>query len=412
MSNHRVLYVWGLSVLLTSLCPAQVFEQWRDKYNNPAGGSDELGGVATDATGNYYVTGSEHHGIGFRERILLLKYSPQGRLLWRYLHAPVGYDQRGYAVTPNDEGGCYVSGVGTLLKINHAGQLVWARPIPGQGASVVATPTQVYVTSNSNADVWVAGFSSEGTLIWSDTYGFGNEDWGEQIQLDRVGDIVVTAVLNNGHSVHQKKVGVLKYAPTGDRKWARSISLSSYSDYGTATIDSINNIILAGSANHDGYTSSIFAMKLGSQGQILWTRISDHYVGREHASLGRCDAMGNVYLAASYQYGHVTAIKYSPDGDLLHSKRTGPQLYRVGTHASDENGNIYLPATVPGVRPSTVICKVANTGAIAWTMPLYERFYHHYPQAVLAPDESVYVSNMSTRGSGGWDILSAKFVQD
>ena len=410
MNSHRLVGAC-IAIMMVSLVQAQMFEQWRHKDYSAPSGDNILGSVATDASSNYFVAGSDHDGVGFRERILLLKYSPGGRLIWRYLDDSTGFDSRAYAVTTNSDGSCYVSCAYRLLKISEQGQLVWARSLPGLGEAVVASESGVYVTSHLNGDVWVGGFSPEGDLRWFDTFDSGNEDWGEQIQFDVAGDIVVTATLNNVHDSNRKNVGVLKYSVDGSRRWVKTISFSTYSDVGRATIDRNNNIIVAGNVQtiSNGGSSSTFVTKLNSRGLTMWFRISDHNFGREEAALGQCDASGNIYLAVTYQYGPVFGIKYSPNGELIHEIATDLSVYRVGRHASDEFGNIYCPLLIYNYRPSTIVCKVSNSGKVEWIVAMYDRTYHQKPHAVVAPDKSVYVSAQSSPGSG-WSLLSAKFA--
>src|SRR5713101_4864278 len=89
-----------------------VTEAWVRRINGPASGSDHGHDVATDATGNIYVTGWIETSAG-NEDGYTVKYSPDGDVLWAdtYAGSPTGTDY-GYALAVDQNGNAYVGGFG------------------------------------------------------------------------------------------------------------------------------------------------------------------------------------------------------------------------------------------------------------------------------------------------------------
>ncbi|MGI8924378.1 MAG: hypothetical protein ACR2HJ_10140 [Fimbriimonadales bacterium] len=363
------------------------------------------------------MTGSEDYGIGFYERMMLLKYSPIGKLLWRFVnYSDRAFSSVGYAIAPALEA-TYVAMSDATLKVDARGQFVWTRRVPGTYVrAIIARDNRIFVAGGRyvdpySSDVWVACYDSDGNALWSDGFNGGDFDIAHQIQFDRVGDIVVSARLNSIHDRHTLNLGVLKYTQAGLRKWARSISLSESSEIGTAAIDPENNIVMGGITGYDGYVNTTFALKLDQEGNTVWVDFRNYFADAEQVRLGNCDAIGNIYLAVSSEGGPIFALKYSPDGDLIHDTVTDIRSwYRLGAAASDQDGNIYLPATRLPYEAGSIICKVTTSGTVAWSQTLRDGASHEEPRAALGADNSVYMSTGSNFG-GNWDILSAKYVQ-
>jgi uncharacterized delta-60 repeat protein len=58
-------------------------QEWQSRYNGPADGADTATGIALDAGGNVYVTGSSV-GTGGGVELATLKYAPNGNQLWAF----------------------------------------------------------------------------------------------------------------------------------------------------------------------------------------------------------------------------------------------------------------------------------------------------------------------------------------
>jgi hypothetical protein len=163
---------------------------WQRIWNGPTivGVTDTSVAVAAD--GSVYVAGITADGGG---DAVLLKFDPDGNLLWERAWGGTESDSAG-AVATHSDGSVYVAGRATsfgpssagvfVLKFDPMGHLVWQRlwdDAAGFEAMAVTPDGSVYAASsrlrpNSNFsqfDVMVLKLTPAGDLVWARTYGAG-----------------------------------------------------------------------------------------------------------------------------------------------------------------------------------------------------------------------------------------------
>ena len=162
---------------------------WQRIWNGPTivGVTDTSVAVAAD--GSVYLAGITVDGGG---DAVLLKFDPNGNLLWQRAWGGTESDSAG-AVATSGDGSVYVAGRTTsfgtssagvfVLKFDSSGNLVWQRlwdDAAGSEAVAVTPDGSVYAASSklrSNTlaqfDVMVLKLSPAGDLIWARTYGAG-----------------------------------------------------------------------------------------------------------------------------------------------------------------------------------------------------------------------------------------------
>ncbi len=93
-------------------------EQWVKRYNNLQNGTDQAVAVIADDMGNIYVTGYSQ-GTGTNFDYATLKYNSDGNELWvkRYNYEILNSDDWAYAITLDNSGNVYVTGVSTGLSM-------------------------------------------------------------------------------------------------------------------------------------------------------------------------------------------------------------------------------------------------------------------------------------------------------
>ena len=132
-------------------------------------------GIATDADGNVYATGSFDGraifgstlliGAGSRD-VFVVKYHADGTLLWIRRGGGAESD-RGYAITTDVAGNVYVTG-----------------SIEG-----TATFGSITLTSAGNEDVFVVKYDAEGTVLWAQQNGGDGDDFGDGITTDMADNV-------------------------------------------------------------------------------------------------------------------------------------------------------------------------------------------------------------------------------
>jgi len=212
-----------------------------------------------------------------------------------------------------------------LTKYNNSGTKQWTRiwgsstSESGRGVSV-DNAENVYVvgttadsfdgqSNNGHYDLCLTKFNSSGTKQWTRIWGSSTQDSGRGVSVDNAGNIYVTGYaggsfdgqINNGIS----DLFLTKYNSSGTKQWTR-IWGSSTSDSGKdISIDSENNVYVAGytTGSFDGQsntsegTNDLCLTKYNSNGTKQWTRIwgsslADNGYGVCVNSVGKCYVTG------------------------------------------------------------------------------------------------------------------------
>jgi hypothetical protein len=183
-------------------------------------------GIASDDSGNVYVTGESDDTTGLPE-LILIKYSPAGDTRWvtRFRNTAIG--DVGNEIVVDRAGNVYVAGVTgsssyMLAKFNAQGLPQWAR-VYAQYAFAIPLPKLaldtagfIYVMGHQRRGSWsdyrIAKYDPNGNQLWRTDYpqsGTGSNE-PEDMKIDREGNIYVTGSGSNDYLT-------LKYrqTPTG-----------------------------------------------------------------------------------------------------------------------------------------------------------------------------------------------------
>jgi uncharacterized delta-60 repeat protein len=246
-------------------------EQWVARYNGPGDSLDCTSSIAVDNAGNVYVTGRSF-GSGANWDYATIKYNPAGAEQWvaRY-NAPENGDDRPYALTLDNAGNVYVTGVGSgnyaTIKYNSAGVELWGRRYnsPGKGGGVaraigVDNSGNVYVTGDINSletqiDYATVKYNSAGDELWAARY-TGPEyglDQANALTLDNSGNVYVTGVSYYSETQYCDYV-TIKYNSAGVEQWvARYNGTGDDADVANAiALDNAGNVYVTGSSFGSG----------------------------------------------------------------------------------------------------------------------------------------------------------------
>lgn len=297
----------------------------------------------------------------------IVKFSPNGAMLWStYFGSPAR--EEGIDLAIDNAGNVYIAGftagagIPTLsaggyfdntfngvqdffvLRFTNTGVLNWSTYFGGTAADVAQAitadnsgniyltgytkstnfPTQAWggayldVTQNGNGsfgywegDIFIVKFSGATNLIWSTYYGggpwfstIGGGDWGEDITIDRNGNIIVVGCTSSQVNFPTKTWGaayveaatgsnengfLLKFSNTGVLLWATGFM--PYGLVSSVTTDSNDNIFIAGHASNltpttglknpgggayfqsvnAGFGSDVFIAKFSAAGILQWS---------------------------------------------------------------------------------------------------------------------------------------------
>lgn len=298
------------------------------------------------------------------------KFSPAGARLWATYIGGSDKDEArgGIAVDANDN--IYISSV------------TWSTdfPVKAWGGAFM----QIVNNAPNNGTAYVAQFAPAGTLTWATYYGGSNADWGSDITVDELGNIIFTGqtsskdfpVLNAYQPALKGATNafVVKFNNTGVRQWATYYGGSGSEQSWGITNDAANNIYFCGKTSsvdfpmvaafqgvYGGGADDAFFVKLNTaNGNPIW---STYYGGSgdDWGTAVAADALGNVFLGlyTNSPAGIATAGAFQTvygggtyDGGLVKFTNTGIQVW--GTYiggnqtdcvtgiAIDMNNNITL----------------------------------------------------------------------
>ena len=343
----RLLYklmpvVLLLVILIAIMIPSsraeqqqQIVEIWNKTWGTDL--YDTGHGIAVDSYGYIYVTGYGYYRDGYLSDVFLLKYAPDGNLIWSKIWGGADYDM-GYGVAIDSSGYIYVTGNGFLLKYDPDGNLIWSRTLSGIGGGVaIDSSGYIYVTrytSGAGQDVMLLKYAPNGSLIWSETWGGSGPQKGYGVAIDPSGYVYVA-----GYSFTDHVYAILlKHTADGSLIWAKTWRSNGDYEGRDVTINS-GYIYVTGYKWADD--DDIFLSKFAPDGTLIWDKLWDNS-GYDDLGYGITTSHGCIYVTGRSK-GDVIILKYDLDGNPIQYKTFGGSGWDEGHEiVAIESGYIYV----------------------------------------------------------------------
>lgn len=362
------------------------------------------GGVATSANGSVYVAGSTNGGMdGLTQTgtsdFFLIKYDSTGAKIWTRELGVAGGNTGASGVATNSSGDVFVTGTiqsGGLdgntqmgirdffvTKYNSSGTKQWTKQLGvatrNTYSNAIATDSSgnIFIAGYTNGgldgntltgstDFYVTKYDSTGTKVWTKQMGVPLKSTGAQkVTTDSSGNVFV-AGYTNGNLDGNTVTGtydffVTKYDSTGAKIWTKLLGVAGASTYGNGVVvDSSGNIFIGGytSGGLDGNTlagtQDVFVTKFDSTGTKQWTRQLG-VAAAQSISIGVVsDFFGNVFIAG-YSGGGLDGnaltgtkdafvTKYTSQGVRQWTKQLGASSATLNSTgiAIDSSGHLYI----------------------------------------------------------------------
>lgn len=204
-------------------------------------GNDNGASVATDVSGNIYITGSFENTIDFGggnlvsaggSDIFLVKFRANGSLAWSQRYGGAGADNASaIAVTP--AGDAYITGT-------------FASSVDFGGGPLA---------SAGNFDMFIAKFNTNSLHVFSLRFGSTSLDEGLSLAVDGLGSVYVTGDYNGTVdfgggplvSAGSSDVFVAKYSNLGAHQWSQRLGGTSFDTGWGVALDGMGGLVLTGS---------------------------------------------------------------------------------------------------------------------------------------------------------------------
>ncbi|MBC5992121.1 outer membrane protein assembly factor BamB family protein [Pontibacter cellulosilyticus] len=300
--------------------------------------------IAVDDKGNSYVAGNISSNV-LGNSIILLKYSPDGVLLWQ--STDVANSAVAYDMVIDKQGGIFITG-----------------------------------TNRGNA-IYTAKFSqNDGAKIWDENFSYiGDEgNIGYAIVSNDAGEIYVTGSVKGRLT---DGMAIIKYnAETGETIWNNvliqpiDINNTTFLNYigRTIALDASGDIYIAGELR-ERQSDYLIAKVNSEDGKIVWSKI----YGSPSSIFERATAIeiavaGEVYVTG-ISNGDFATIKLNPsDGAILWESRLETNSPGSGTGANalalDNKGGVYVTGQKAGSIEALIVKYNAADGSELWRKAL------------------------------------------
>lgn len=259
--------------------------------------------VAADSAGNVLVSGTIRSGYSnpVNAASLLMKFSPDGQLLWRAVYGSSfdGSSTRRVVMDPEDRahvlglGVCPAGLMGTVRQFNADGSAgwIWCDAVGvGSPTMLKRTPDGQLVIAARSLSGSIQGFAridAAGQTVWS-LAGIPSLTVGDIAGDAQGNSYLVFADPNTGQGTRLRKLSA-----TGATLWERTHPMSAF----RVEVGPDGAPVLSGFPN-SGSGGAAFA-KFSASGELLWTNPDASGVGLLLHSAMLVDAAGSAYLSGS-----------------------------------------------------------------------------------------------------------------
>lgn len=310
---------------------------WHKTYDGIYHNDDGATAICTDNAGNVFVTGNSDDSMPIFRTYCTLKYNSNGVLQWanRYVNSPYNFNfNQATAIATDNSGNVYVTGNSenstasnsgyATIKYSSAGNQLWEIRYDGPNNNSISSPCaiavdpsgNIIVTGNSDSagmyNYATLKYNSSGIQQWVQLYsGVGNYDAeATALATDAIGNIYVTGFSYS--PVSNYDFVTLKYNSAGSQQWAIPYNgPSNKDDKATAiALDGTGNVYVAGSS-FDSLTNNNFStIKYDNNGVLLWNEtFNTLYNGSDIPCAVAVDTQGNTYVSGTVDNSYAT-IKY------------------------------------------------------------------------------------------------------
>ncbi len=380
--------------------PPSVEEEWLEYLSSSSAGT-----IIMDDEQNVYVYGN---GGG----LFVAKYDPDGNEIWRFkVEDPPGanYSYAGSHMALDSNGDLVVVGrefLQTLdmvvFKLDSDGSLIWFQQL-----DQASSATRVAIGVNDAIHVIISSYldrlmtlDAQGNVLWT-AEGSGPSYSASTIEVGTDGRIVMTGTYFGSAETYA-------FAPDGRQLWMTSLPATGR----WLALGPNDEVYVAGNvAGVVGPSNDLYLAKLESDGTYAWSHsYNGPWQNQDSVTRVLVDSEGNPIIYGESQgtlvNGQPTGnfasvvLKYAPWGQLIWETR---HTSGFGEHPRNAvlgpDDSIYVVAHGASGENDWMTFKLDADGELLWDIPYVTSFgcVCHYPKSLVldAANDSLYVSGVS-----------------
>lgn len=288
---------------------------WTNYFKSSPTSTDNASGIAVDAAGNLFVTGSSFDSLSGATAFLTLKYAATGALLWTKRYSLVGLegasevrvDAQGNVIVVGTSQGGTSQQKQPLVKYSNAGTALWTNLIAGPGyvgGGIPALATDpagnVFLVTgtpgSSTPDYTAVKYSSAGLPLWTNR--FVDPNGGSPALCgagaDNAGNLYYALESAAPGGANYNYV-TLKYAASGAAVWTnRYDGPASASDTPRAmTVDQAGGVYVTGTSSSGGTSFSALDWATVKYADNVRYVPPPGFVGQDTLTFTAFDSLGN-----------------------------------------------------------------------------------------------------------------------
>jgi len=339
---------------------------WIRRYNGPGGGNDEAHALALDGFGNVYVTGHSDGGEVTGEDYVTIKYNSAGDTVWLRRYDDNGSSDRASVMATDASGNIYVTGLSylgsmsediTTIKYHSNGDTAWVRRYT---ASIDTGDYPRAIIVNGAGDIFVSGksynvetgydyltlkYHANGDTAWVREYN-RTADFNDMVYdmaLDFSGNVYVTGT---SYGITQTTDGVtVKYDPAGKQVWVAQYNGPENGDdiQHALVVDDSNHVLVAGASDFgEGGGYDYATIKYFQYDSIPFAPAVNYVAGGQPHSVFSADLDGDGDLdlaVANYLSNNVSILKNNGDGTYQSAVNHGAGGWPTSVFCADLDGD-------------------------------------------------------------------------
>ena len=400
-------------------------------------GRDAANGIAVAADGSSYVVGTSDSFTTDQfgqpsAAIFILKFGSDGSLAWQrvWTGATVFGSFQGPAVAIAPDGSVFVTGLtntnsansidAVLLKFDPNGNLIWQRSWGGTAfdaanAVAVGSDGSAYIAGatfsfgSGSSSLFVVKFDSAGNLVWQKFWDGGS---GMAVAIAPDGSVYAAGTTARPTGVANQDIIVLKIAPAGNLIAQTIYSAGDIVDpRGGMTVASDGSVFIAGAIQAAKTGINALIIKLAPDGTLAFDR---QCCGTGETAAGVSVAPDqSVYIAGT------TASSTIDDAFILHLLPTGrPMDGETWGGAGIDNGNAVgvagngtvLLAATASAPPYSFLNGSKKAAMVKSTLTPASKTLSDVSGTVSDPGAAVIIPNGSTTFAGNVDAALVRIA--